>query len=205
MAQPPATPPPGPAATPAPTPGSTGGAGRRRRGTPGSARGGGGGGGGGESTGRASRSGGNRRRSGAGYGGAGGTPGGRVTYEEHLTRDAINAGLKACAPRLLRAYSSFRVLHADTRTVFALLQSGALFAGAVRVNGRRRHQGYVSLEGLPADVLLDGLSQQNRAVRFSSLLLLRTNPTRFMRLLAPRCALSVFLRCAAPRRAATAP
>ncbi len=44
-------------------------------------------------------------------------------------------------------------------------QTGALFKGTIRVNARRRHQAYVSLEGLPCDVLFDGLSQQNRAVR----------------------------------------
>ena len=44
-------------------------------------------------------------------------------------------------------------------------QSGALFSGALRVNARKRHQGYVTLEGVTGDVLFDGLAAQNRAVR----------------------------------------
>lgn len=59
-----------------------------------------------------------------------------------------------------------RASGADTASVCALLsQSGALFAGALRVNARKRHQGYVTLEGVTGDVLLDGLAAQNRAVR----------------------------------------
>ena len=45
------------------------------------------------------------------------------------------------------------------------MQSGTLFAGALRVNARKRHQGYVTLEGVTGDVLFDGLAAQNRAVR----------------------------------------
>ena len=44
-------------------------------------------------------------------------------------------------------------------------QAGALFTGAVRVNSRKRHEAYVSLDGFPCDVLFDGFGAQNRAVR----------------------------------------
>ena len=37
--------------------------------------------------------------------------------------------------------------------------------GAVRVNSRKRHEAYVSLDGFPCDVLFDGFGAQNRAVR----------------------------------------
>jgi hypothetical protein len=84
-------------------------------------------------------------------------------YEEHLTRDAVAAGLEARpdAP----GFASSALTAALRHTVsLPVTQSGALFCGAIRVNARRRHQAYVSLEGVTGDVLFDGLASQNRAV-----------------------------------------
>jgi hypothetical protein len=85
-------------------------------------------------------------------------------YEEHLTRDAVAAGLEARpdAPGVAPCALTAALTHTVSRPV---TQSGALFCGAIRVNARRRHQAYVSLEGVTGDVLFDGLASQNRAVR----------------------------------------
>ena len=68
--------------------------------------------------------------------------------------------------RASRRATRARASNADAASVCALLsQSGALFSGALRVNARKRHQAYVTLEGVTGDVLFDGLAAQNRAVR----------------------------------------
>ena len=43
---------------------------------------------------------------------------------------------------------------------------GELFTGKIRVNPRRRHEAYVSVEGFPptADVKLEGFRAQNRVI-----------------------------------------
>ena len=62
--------------------------------------------------------------------------------------------------RASRRATRARASNADAASVCALLsQSGALFAGALRVNARKRHQGYVTLEGVTGDVLVADYTQ----------------------------------------------
>lgn len=69
--------------------------------------------------------------------GGGGRRGGRKSrFREHLDDDEVAKGLK----------------------------SGTLLKGRIRINPRRRIEAYVTIEGLEVDVILKGISAQNRAV-----------------------------------------
>lgn len=43
-------------------------------------------------------------------------------------------------------------------------QAGQVLRGTLRINPHNRSEAYVTIEGLPLDILIDGSSAQNRSV-----------------------------------------
>ena len=112
----------------------------------------------------------------------------RVTYVEHLNRLEVERGIQVRNIRVQREGSS----HSGNP---CWAQAGALFTGAVRVNSRKRHEAYVSLDGFPCDVLFDGFGAQNRAVRSKQRLRSVTSPRPGRRL----CLTARFCICVPPQ------
>ncbi|KAL3693598.1 hypothetical protein R1sor_007249 [Riccia sorocarpa] len=54
--------------------------------------------------------------------------------------------------------------HLSAEDAEQAIEAGRAFRGVLRVNPHYRGEGYVTLEGVPVDILIDGLSAQNRAM-----------------------------------------
>ena len=94
----------------------------------------------------------------------------RTTASAKSRRSPAGGGARAGAPSSAdRARHPFRVRHRfdefwSRDAVERGLRRGELHVGKIRVNPHRRWEAYVSLEGVPHDVKLDGFPAQNRTI-----------------------------------------
>ncbi|CAM8938818.1 unnamed protein product [Rhodiola kirilowii] len=54
--------------------------------------------------------------------------------------------------------------HWSAETAFKAIEKGNAFKGIFRVNGHNRFEAYCKIDGVPVDILINGLAAQNRAV-----------------------------------------
>ena len=63
-----------------------------------------------------------------------------------------------------KSINSFYKLHEPLDSVQLQLTSGNLLTGTVRINSKKRDQAFVTVDGIPSDIFIDGDKYRNRAL-----------------------------------------
>jgi DIS3-like exonuclease 2 len=72
--------------------------------------------------------------------------------------------------------------HWSPEVVNRAMEEGRVFGATLRVNSHNRNEAYVTIDGIPRDVLIDGSAAQNRAMEGDSVAVLLEQPSAWPRL-----------------------